>query len=82
MKQMKEERHGFGSFYYRFAHGESASDVFDRVSTFLDSLYRSFESGRCVVRPTVSTTPCPSKFDNNFVFATLNKCVPTHFFAS
>mmetsp|Transcript_13392 Transcript_13392/g.29153 ORF Transcript_13392/g.29153 Transcript_13392/m.29153 type:complete len:518 (-) Transcript_13392:133-1686(-) len=46
MKQMKEERHGFGSFYYRFAHGESASDVFDRVSTFLDSLYRSFESGR------------------------------------
>ena len=48
MKQMKEERHGFGSFYYRFAHGESASDVFDRVTTFLDSLYRSFESGRCV----------------------------------
>jgi len=42
----KSERHRFGAFYYRFPHGESASDVFDRVSTFLDSLWRSFESGR------------------------------------
>mmetsp|Transcript_31474 Transcript_31474/g.66206 ORF Transcript_31474/g.66206 Transcript_31474/m.66206 type:complete len:529 (-) Transcript_31474:113-1699(-) len=46
IKKAKSERHKFGSFYYRFAHGESASDVFDRVSTFLDSLWRSFESGR------------------------------------
>lgn len=46
IKRAKSERHKFGSFYYRFPHGESASDVFDRVSTFLDSLWRSFESGR------------------------------------
>ena len=43
IKVAKEERHRFGTFFYRFAHGESASDVFDRVSTFLDSLWRSFD---------------------------------------
>ena len=46
IKKAKRERYKFGTFYYRFPHGESASDVFDRVSTFLDSLWRSFESGR------------------------------------
>ncbi len=46
IKKAKYERYKFGTFYYRFPHGESASDVFDRVSTFLDSLWRSFESGR------------------------------------
>eukprot|EP00956_Cyclotella_meneghiniana_P035683 scaffold117010_cov26-Cyclotella_meneghiniana.AAC.1 len=44
IRKCKSERHKFGSFYYRFPHGESASDVFDRVSTFLDSLWRSFET--------------------------------------
>lgn len=43
IKQAKQERHRFGPFFYRFPHGESASDVFDRVSTFLDSLWRSFD---------------------------------------
>jgi broad specificity phosphatase PhoE len=43
IRQAKQERHRFGPFFYRFAHGESASDVFDRVSTFLDSLWRSFD---------------------------------------
>ena len=43
IKRCKEERHKFGAFFYRFPHGESASDVFDRVSTFLDSLWRSFD---------------------------------------
>ena len=42
----KRERHRFGAFYYRFPHGESASDVYDRVSTFLDSLWRSFDLKR------------------------------------
>lgn len=46
IKRAKHERHRFGVFYYRFPHGESASDVFDRVSTFLDSLWRSFEMNR------------------------------------
>eukprot|EP00560_Eucampia_antarctica_P000858 CAMPEP_0197834252 /NCGR_PEP_ID=MMETSP1437-20131217/21776_1 /TAXON_ID=49252 ORGANISM="Eucampia antarctica, Strain CCMP1452" /NCGR_SAMPLE_ID=MMETSP1437 /ASSEMBLY_ACC=CAM_ASM_001096 /LENGTH=163 /DNA_ID=CAMNT_0043438801 /DNA_START=720 /DNA_END=1208 /DNA_ORIENTATION=+ len=39
MRRAKKERHKFGAFYYRFPHGESASDVYDRVSTFLDSLW-------------------------------------------
>jgi broad specificity phosphatase PhoE len=43
IKQAKRDRHRFGAFYYRFPHGESASDVFDRISTFLDSLWRSFD---------------------------------------
>jgi broad specificity phosphatase PhoE len=43
VKQYKKERHRFGPFFYRFPQGESASDVFDRVSTFLDSLWRSFD---------------------------------------
>ncbi|CAB9519268.1 mutase-like protein [Seminavis robusta] len=46
IRKAKRDRHRFGVFYYRFAHGESASDVFDRVSTFLDSLWRSFDMGR------------------------------------
>ena len=46
IKKAKEERWRFGAFYYRFPHGESASDVFDRVSTFLDSLWRSFEMNK------------------------------------
>jgi broad specificity phosphatase PhoE len=45
-KRAKEERHRFGAFYYRFNNGESGSDVFDRVSTFLDSLWRSFETNK------------------------------------
>lgn len=46
IRKAKQERHRFGIFYYRFPHGESASDVFDRVSTFLDSLWRSFEMSK------------------------------------
>jgi len=46
IKAAKRDRHRFGIFYYRFPHGESASDVFDRVSTFLDSLWRSFDMNR------------------------------------
>ena len=46
IRKAKADRHRFGAFYYRFPHGESASDVFDRVSTFLDSLWRSFDMNR------------------------------------
>jgi broad specificity phosphatase PhoE len=46
MNKAKKERHKFGVFYYRFPNGESASDVYDRVSTFLDSLWRSFDANR------------------------------------
>ena len=40
----KKNRTRFGSFYYRFPHGESGSDVHDRAHNFLDSLNRRWES--------------------------------------
>lgn len=43
MKALEEERDAYGTFYYRFAGGESAADVYDRISTFLDTLHRDFE---------------------------------------
>jgi len=43
VKSMNERR-SFGSFYYRFSNGESGSDVYDRVTTFLSSLNREFEN--------------------------------------
>ncbi len=33
----------FGVFYYRFNHGESGADVYDRLSTFLETLHRDFK---------------------------------------
>ena len=46
IQNSKKERYKFGIFYYRFPNGESGSDVFDRISTFLDSLWRSFSNHR------------------------------------
>jgi broad specificity phosphatase PhoE len=37
-----KEREHFGTFYYRIPDGESGADVFDRVSTFLETLHRDF----------------------------------------
>lgn len=41
MKAIKETRERFGRFFYRFPEGESAADVYDRVSskTFSVSFY-------------------------------------------
>lgn len=36
----KELRNAYGHFFYRFREGESGSDVYDRVSSFLETLYR------------------------------------------
>uniref|UniRef100_A0A7S1BE55 Uncharacterized protein n=1 Tax=Corethron hystrix TaxID=216773 RepID=A0A7S1BE55_9STRA len=44
IKLCKRERNDFGPFYYRYPDGESTSDVYDRASTFLESLFRSFKS--------------------------------------
>lgn len=41
--RQKEMRDRYGHFYYRFTHGESGADVYDRVSTFLETLHRDFE---------------------------------------
>lgn len=43
IKLSQIERFNFGSFYYRFHAGESGADVYDRVSSFLESLFRDFE---------------------------------------
>ena len=40
----KAERDTFGHFFYRFERGESGSDVYDRVSTFFETLHRDFHS--------------------------------------
>ncbi len=42
--EQKELRDRYGHFYYRFTHGESGSDVYDRVSSFLESMHRNFET--------------------------------------
>ncbi|XP_050221565.1 phosphoglycerate mutase-like protein AT74 [Mercurialis annua] len=46
MKAIKETREKFGRFFYRFPEGESAADVFDRVSSFLESLWRDIDMNR------------------------------------
>merc|ERR1711998_681070 len=44
VKAQKQERWNFGQFYYRFPEGgESCADVYDRVSSFMESLYRYWE---------------------------------------
>ncbi len=39
----RSERDRLGKFYYRFARGEAVADVYSRLSTFLDTLFRDFE---------------------------------------
>lgn len=46
MKVIKETRERFGRFFYRFPEGESAADVYDRVSSFLESLWRDIDMNR------------------------------------
>ncbi|WP_427016891.1 histidine phosphatase family protein [Pseudarthrobacter sp. P1] len=36
----RELRNAYGHFFYRFRDGESGSDVYDRVSSFMETLYR------------------------------------------
>lgn len=46
MRVIKQTRERFGRFFYRFPEGESAADVFDRVSSFLESLWRDIDMNR------------------------------------
>lgn len=41
-EEIKHERDGFGTFYYRIPDGELGADVYDRVSSFLETLHRDF----------------------------------------
>ena len=43
LEAIRDQRDSYGTFYYRIPDGESAADVYDRVSTFLESLHRDFK---------------------------------------
>eukprot|EP00456_Euglypha_rotunda_P020985 TRINITY_DN18166_c0_g2_i2.p1 TRINITY_DN18166_c0_g2~~TRINITY_DN18166_c0_g2_i2.p1 ORF type:complete len:233 (-),score=42.41 TRINITY_DN18166_c0_g2_i2:11-613(-) len=58
VKQFMEERRRFGAFYYRFPHGESGADVFDRASSFWATLNR--EIGRAVQQECRDRSRMPS----------------------
>ena len=40
---LDQARDAYGTFYFRIPDGESAADVFDRVSDFFSTLFRDFE---------------------------------------
>jgi broad specificity phosphatase PhoE len=40
IEDQKELRNAYGHFFYRFREGESGSDVYDRISSFMETLYR------------------------------------------
>lgn len=40
---IRKERDAYSHLYFRIPSGESGSDVYDRISTFLDTLHRDFE---------------------------------------
>jgi broad specificity phosphatase PhoE len=42
-EQIDKARNSFGSFYYRIPEGESAADVYDRISDFFGTLHRDFD---------------------------------------
>ncbi|BFG37026.1 hypothetical protein CerSpe_233000 [Prunus speciosa] len=46
IKAIKETREKFGRFFFRNPEGESAADVYDRVSSFLESLWRDIDMNR------------------------------------
>ncbi|KDP23559.1 hypothetical protein JCGZ_23392 [Jatropha curcas] len=52
MQVIKETRERFGRFFYRFPEGESAADVYDRVSSFFESLWRDIDMHRLHHAPT------------------------------
>mmetsp|Transcript_9278 Transcript_9278/g.17535 ORF Transcript_9278/g.17535 Transcript_9278/m.17535 type:complete len:203 (+) Transcript_9278:403-1011(+) len=44
LKTFKEEAGSVGKFYYKWPdNGESVADVYDRISSFMESLYRKFK---------------------------------------
>ena len=43
----ERERYQYGTFFYRIAHGESGADVYDRISIFLETLFRDFKKVSC-----------------------------------
>jgi len=54
-KKIKEERQKYGSFFYRMPNGESGANVYDRVTTFIDTLHRDFEDENFPYYTVIST---------------------------
>lgn len=44
MRSILRDRESYGWFFYRIPHGESPADVFDRCSSFCETLFRRFET--------------------------------------
>ncbi len=42
-ERIDKERDDYGTFYFRIPDGESAADVYDRISDFFGTLFRDFE---------------------------------------
>lgn len=53
--QIKKERRKYGSFFFRMPHGESGADVYDRVTSFMDTLYRDFDKENFPTYTIIST---------------------------
>ena len=43
LKAEHESRSHYGKFYFRLQDGESGADVYDRISTFMETLHRDFQ---------------------------------------
>ena len=41
-EEIKKERDEYSTFYFRIPDGESGADVYDRMSTFMETLHRDF----------------------------------------
>lgn len=46
-KRNRETRSRYGRFFYRFPGGESCADVYDRLSSFFETLHRCFQRDDC-----------------------------------
>lgn len=42
MEEIWAQRAHYGHFFYRIPHGESAADVYDRIASFNETLFRQF----------------------------------------
>ncbi len=42
-EEISQQRDNFSTFYYRIPDGESGADVYDRISTFLETMHRDFQ---------------------------------------
>lgn len=42
--RIDKERERYGRFFYRMPDGESGADVYDRISTFLETIHRDFKN--------------------------------------